>query len=469
MSGEQAQRNLRPADSTSGRTSSRVYYEKSWAVIIGINNYENYGRLANARNDAETFANLLKEKLGFEEENVFTLLDSNATCDAIRGWLRDELRLKTGKDDRVIFFFAGHGTTEESTKQGYIVPFDAEEGRYSRQIEMIELRQACWGIKAKHILLILDCCFSGIAAIANRGEPQIKAVDDAFLRVATTTDAWQILTAGESDEPVADCGARPGHSEFTAALLDGLGGRADLNGDYLITASDLGNYVKTQVPREMVRYGRSIQKPFFNYLYGSKQGDFVFLLPEYGKEGPADVDRLIAELNNEDSGLRKGAAETIGVIRDNRAIDSLILALNDEDPEVRGEVANALGRIGDVRAVRPLIQKLKDGDRHVRCRAAEALGNIADPEPIPHLINALKNKDSSIRRYAKEALIKIGLPAVDPLIKALKYKNVDAKRNAAEALGKIGDKKAKEPLTEALEGDDLNVKRSIGEALEMLG
>ena len=61
--------------------SSLEFYENSYAVIIGINNYnsENVKDLGYAVEDAESIANLLITKLGYNEENVYLLLDEEAT------------------------------------------------------------------------------------------------------------------------------------------------------------------------------------------------------------------------------------------------------------------------------------------------------------------------------------------------------------------------------------------------------
>ena len=81
-----------------------------------------------------------------------------------------------------------------------------------------------------------------------------------------------MLTAGASDQLVADSGSQPGHSAFTGALLDGLKGRADLNNDGITSASDLANFVKAKVIRESAA-ASSVQTPYFNYLSGSGQGN----------------------------------------------------------------------------------------------------------------------------------------------------------------------------------------------------
>ena len=61
--------------------SSLDFYQNSYAVIIGINNYhsENVKDLGYAVEDAESIANLLIDKLGYKEENIHLLLDEEAT------------------------------------------------------------------------------------------------------------------------------------------------------------------------------------------------------------------------------------------------------------------------------------------------------------------------------------------------------------------------------------------------------
>lgn len=258
-----------------------TYYDKSWALVIGINDYGGeHPMLANARNDAVAFADLLRTSYHFEQ--VFTLYDEEATCDTMMAWLRDRLPSQIDNNDRLVLFFAGHGTTRESglgEKRGYLIPHDAKAGKYADYIDMSELRDACGWIKAKHILLILDCCFSGVAAITSRAAPSIdqRVMTDRYLQEITRRSAWQVLTAGASDELAADSGNRPGHSAFTSALLAGLEGQADQNSDGIITASELAGYVKPEVSRQGTGPRAHQQTPFFNYLSGSEQGDFVFL------------------------------------------------------------------------------------------------------------------------------------------------------------------------------------------------
>jgi hypothetical protein len=271
---------------------STAYYDKSWALSIGINDYGGqHPRLSNAVNDARAIAGILKE--GYAFEHVFTLYNQAASRDEILGWLRDKLSGHAGPDrqsptaqvgpnDRVVLFFAGHGTTQHSTAgniRGYIIPQDARRGHYGDYIDMAELREACGYIPAKHVLIILDCCFSGVAAIGSKAvpSPPPMVLTDAYLQRITRRKAWQMLAAGDQDDLAADSGMRPGHSAFTGVLLDGLEGRADQNEDRVITASELAYYVTPEVTRQTARAGSDGQSPYFTHLAGSDTGDFVFV------------------------------------------------------------------------------------------------------------------------------------------------------------------------------------------------
>ena len=98
-------------------------YEQSWAVVVGINAYRSVDKLDYARADAEAVAAALGE-VGFPAENTFALLDDDATRQNIQDLLSVELARKTGPNDRVLVFFAGHGqdfTSPSGRKLGFLV------------------------------------------------------------------------------------------------------------------------------------------------------------------------------------------------------------------------------------------------------------------------------------------------------------------------------------------------------------
>ena len=104
---------------------------------------------------------------------------------------------------------------------------------------MTSLREAADLIAAKHVYFVMDSCYSGLALTRGAGA---FSKDRSYLDEIQPPEARQILTAGGADQQVADDGPG-GHSVFTWALLEGLQGKADLDGNGVITASELGAYV----------------------------------------------------------------------------------------------------------------------------------------------------------------------------------------------------------------------------------
>ena len=86
-------------------------YDNSWALIIGINKYDNVLHLNYAIEDAMAVKNLLINDFGFSRNNVQVLIDKEATQNNIKKQL-DALVRSSKENDRVVFYFAGHGETE---------------------------------------------------------------------------------------------------------------------------------------------------------------------------------------------------------------------------------------------------------------------------------------------------------------------------------------------------------------------
>jgi uncharacterized caspase-like protein/peptidoglycan/xylan/chitin deacetylase (PgdA/CDA1 family) len=252
------------------RSSLDTGYANSWAVVIGIDEYTQWPRLQHAVKDAAAVAKELTERLGFSKERVITLSNAQATRSGILAAFNDGLaRSGVKKNDRIFVFFAGHGATRKLSSGrdlGYIVPVDSDPSQVaSDAIPMTEIQNIAESLTAKHVLFVMDACYSGLGL--TRG-----AAVGNFLRDNARRTGRQMLTAGGADQLVADGGPN-GHSVFTWTLLQGLGGKADLNGDGIITATELAAYVAPAVASV------APQTPAFGSLPGSEGGDFVFELP----------------------------------------------------------------------------------------------------------------------------------------------------------------------------------------------
>lgn len=246
------------------------FYHDSWALIIGINSYLKAPHLDYACNDADSIASILANDLHFSPGKIFTLKDNQASKDAILETF-DNFRRKTDKDDRIIFFFAGHGMTTNGLRGpiGYLIPVDGNPENFSSLIRWDDLTRYSDIIPAKHILFIMDACYSGLALQRSISPGTQRFVSDMLQRCAR-----QVITAGKADETVADGGGPLGkNSIFTGHLIHGLKGEAaDESG--VITANILMSYVYNNVAQD----GESHQTPHYGHLYGD--GDMILKTPD---------------------------------------------------------------------------------------------------------------------------------------------------------------------------------------------
>ncbi|MEO0137911.1 MAG: HEAT repeat domain-containing protein [candidate division WOR-3 bacterium] len=73
--------------------------------------------------------------------------------------------------------------------------------------------------------------------------------------------------------------------------------------------------------------------------------DYIEIFKEYDSIYDA-LERFIAALKDENSDVRRCAAQALGKIKDNRAVEPLIAALKDEVSDVRRSAEEALKKIG---------------------------------------------------------------------------------------------------------------------------
>jgi peptidoglycan/xylan/chitin deacetylase (PgdA/CDA1 family)/uncharacterized caspase-like protein len=268
-----APRKAAPDDGVAA-TSGDTLYRESHALVIGIDKYAKWPGLHHAVPDAKAMEQLLVTRFGFKPENVTALYDGEATraniLRALNEKLTDGKRVK--RDDRVLVFFAGHGSTRKLASGrdvGYIVPVDATlDNLPSDAISMPQLQEVAEALSAKHVLFLVDACYSGLG-LTRGGAPQ---GNKNFLTDNARRIGRQMLTAGGADQQVADDGPG-GHSVFTWTMLQALSGKADLNGDGVITGTELAAYVAPAVS------AIARQTPAFGSLPGSEGGEFVFALP----------------------------------------------------------------------------------------------------------------------------------------------------------------------------------------------
>ncbi len=280
-------------------------FARHHAIVVAVNEYgEPSLRLRNAVADGQGVAALLETTHGFE---VTQLFDGDATSQRVRALLEEELPKRVGPDDRVIVYFACHGTLTPTDQgpMGYLLVHGARRGDSSTYYPMQEMSDALSRLTCRHLLVVLDCCFAGAFHWAShRDIAAARIYREQFARYLNFP-AWQVLTSASSDETALD--ADPdnrdddgGHSPFARALLEGLGGKADLIEDGVIVATELYLYLRSKLEKPS-RHSRG-QTPGIFPLAKHGRGEFLFARP--GEWKPLDPVPKLGETDNPYRGLQ---------------------------------------------------------------------------------------------------------------------------------------------------------------------
>lgn len=94
-----------------------------------------------------------------------------------------------------------------------------------------------------------------------------------------------------------------------------------------------------------------------------------------------------------------------GTLSAQTTVERLSAQLKDQDPKLREKAAKLLGEQGDPAGVPALAGAVKDLDEDVRFAAVNALGEIRSETAIPGLVSALADPAKRIRERAVEGLV----------------------------------------------------------------
>jgi hypothetical protein len=247
-----------------------------WAVIVGINDYPKLPRLKYALNDATEFQRLLVEKNRVPAENIFLLLNAEATLGNIRSTLGTRLRAAAGKGDMVIIFFAGHGATDRDALspdgdglEKYLLTWEADpKDLYSTAIPMREIAYILDRIQSERLIFIADACYSGASGGRTVSATGMRAsIADTFLDRIAAGRGKVIITASAANEVSVERDELQ-HGVFTYYLLEGLRGAADTDRDGTVTIDEAYRYVSEKVPRATGQEQHPVKK-------GSVEGSLV--------------------------------------------------------------------------------------------------------------------------------------------------------------------------------------------------
>lgn len=240
-----------------------------WAVVIGISDYQSseIQKLRYADKDAEAFYQYLITPLekggrGVSQVNIRKLINKEATKINIQEAIFDFMKNPL-EEDVVMLFFAGHGAPDPYRPNvPYLLAYDSDLSRpAATAVKMQDIQDAIRDyIKSKKIIVFADACHSaGISeTFARRGLENIELINTFLADIKNADNSVLTFSASEAKESSME-GQQwgGGHGVFTYHLLEGLGGKADVDSDGIIRLGELVDYVSINVRRDT----KSLQHP----------------------------------------------------------------------------------------------------------------------------------------------------------------------------------------------------------------
>ncbi|WP_166336983.1 caspase family protein [Sphingobacterium chungjuense] len=130
------------------------------ALIVGINDYPT-SPLAACIPDANRINNILSKNYD-ESPNFFCKKVISSDVTITRNVLKDAIiDLFSTDSDVALFYFSGHGCEADDKVKSSLVTQDANGSEMGVELEF--LMEKANNSKAKQVVIILDCCFSGAA------------------------------------------------------------------------------------------------------------------------------------------------------------------------------------------------------------------------------------------------------------------------------------------------------------------
>ncbi len=193
----------------------------SYAVVVGVESYQNMPAAAFAKRDAEAMRSHLRA-LGYPSPNITILTDSQATGNKLKSYIESWLPRNVKPDSKVFFYFAGLGASETESKQAYLLPWDGDPQFVSDTgYPLKRLYQQLDGLKAKEVIVALDACFSGAggrSTLAKGARPLVTQV-----RAGGSSDLGKVVVlAAAGAEEITGEEESQGHGLFTYYLLKSL-------------------------------------------------------------------------------------------------------------------------------------------------------------------------------------------------------------------------------------------------------
>ena len=226
---------------------------KTFAVIIGNENYQHVSSVPYAKNDAKIFATYCQKTLGLPQSNVRSY--ENATFGTILTALADVKAIAEAYngDINLIFYYAGHGIPNEKDNSAYLLPIDVDGKQIEACFSVTRLYSELQSLNTRSVVVFMDACFSG----AQRGDGMLASARGVAIKAKSAAPQGNIVVfSAASGDETAYPYKEKGHGMFTYFLLKKLN---ETKGN--VTLGELGDYITTQVKQQSIVVNRKSQTP----------------------------------------------------------------------------------------------------------------------------------------------------------------------------------------------------------------
>ena len=224
----------------------------TFAVIIANEDYQSVAPVPYALNDGKIFREYCLKTLGIPEKQIKYI--PNATGNQIKAqinWLQTLAEVFT--DPHIIFYYAGHGIPDESSRTAYLLPVDGIGTDVSTGYKLDDLYAVLGKMPAENVTVFMDACFSG----SKREEGMLASARGVAIKARSGMPQGNmvVFSAAQSDE-TAYPNNEEKHGMFTYFLLKKL---QDTQGD--VTLQELGEYITLNVSQQSILLNGKSQTP----------------------------------------------------------------------------------------------------------------------------------------------------------------------------------------------------------------
>ncbi len=221
-----------------------------YALLIATGRYDHpdLRRLRSPAQDAQGLARVLRDpRIGdFDVRTVVDRRHHEVNRDI------EEFFLDRGRDDLLLLHLSCHGIKNDNGELFFAAKDTDPKLLASTAVTAEFLHTQMRRSRARSIVLLLDCCYSGAFLPGSKGDTSVHVKDElaghgrAVLTATNRTEyAWEGGRLGELE---------PEPSRFTGAVIEGLRtGEADGNRDGLVSVKDLYEYVYERLHAERAR------------------------------------------------------------------------------------------------------------------------------------------------------------------------------------------------------------------------